>query len=206
MNHHSRGQHGEYSKKFHSMRFLYLVVRCEISEMEIFPSCRCVCVKKNPHRHTKRSSRKCDSAIPEFLCLSVCAVSLNTKILQRAENDEKISLPLQQLPWDFTVLAKWHGFVSKGGDETFSKKMHFVHDGRWNCRGVRVKMDEMTSESSSPFSFNVIIWMVMTKESINYGQFWKRISGDVLVFSLGDEFSVRTSIRSSSKMLGKLLL
>lgn len=92
MNHHSRGQHGEYSIKFHSMRFLYLVVRREISEMEIFPSLRCVCVKKNPHRHMQPRPRKCDSATPEFLCLSVCAVSLNTKILQRAENDEKFSL------------------------------------------------------------------------------------------------------------------
>lgn len=66
----------------------------------------------------------------------------------------------------------------KGEMRLSPKKMHFVHHGRRNRRGARVKMDEMTSESSSPFSFNVIIWMVMTKESINYGPFWKWVSGD----------------------------
>lgn len=69
----------------------------------------CLCKEKSSsHRHIERRPRKCDSATPEFLRLSVCvrAVSLNTKILQRAENAEKFSLPLQQLPWDFTVLAE----------------------------------------------------------------------------------------------------
>lgn len=78
---------------FHKIQFHEVFIRREISEMEIFPTCQCVCVKKNPPQHNQYPSRKCDSAIPEFLSLSVCAVSLNTKILQRAENDENSRFP-----------------------------------------------------------------------------------------------------------------
>lgn len=72
---------------FHKIQFHEVFIRREISEMEIFPSCRSVCVKKNLPQHCQRHSRKCDSAIPEFLCLSVCAVCLSTR---RFYNERKI--------------------------------------------------------------------------------------------------------------------
>lgn len=107
MNHHSRGQHGEYSIKFHSMRFLYLGrTTWDFGDGNFSEPSLCLCQEKSAPTHAAASKevRFCNTGIS--LSVSVCAVSLYTKILQRAENDEKFSLPLQQLPWDFTVLGE----------------------------------------------------------------------------------------------------
>lgn len=62
-------------------------------------------------------------------------------------------------------------------------------------------VEELVSKWMRWDGFNVIIWMVMTQESINYGPFWKfkRRSG----FSLGDEFSRNFPFEWTSALLLK---
>lgn len=112
---HVGAQHGEYSKKSNSIRFLYGEM---FRRWKIFRSrCVGVCAKET---HRTNTGAEAD-ARKSFVRTSERGTlwserGVGASILQRAEN-ALLSPSSLGLPWNFTVFMKWHNLCRTMGGE-----------------------------------------------------------------------------------------